>query len=395
MEGAPPPTKKRAGSKSAARSVPQSEDDAHTHGRKPSSSRAKSKALESEAEVEENLIPRKPSRLRSKATTSESESDMDVIPRKASRNAKPRPTVVIEEDESQEEPPKKKPLTKTRSKAKVIDSEIEIEHSNPVTVTNGKPPSKPSSRSKAKLAPVPVEDEPERSESAVEDEVTDIEPAPLRRKSSTSAPPRPIVPEEENEYHDVTMHDLQDIQQVPSTPPRPTASLHSDRDINLVPSSTVANVAISQPSSTGCSSSAAIPEEPAMVKEKLPIRAPPTPLQAEEDKEDRDVADVIMHEDQDTQLIPSTPPRPATPIRHDYAINPFSSSGPNTVLVQSSTANQSSATAEPMEQPVIPPLSKLPFTTLHALTDAEMDMTVEEWIRYQMDVERRTRSGRS
>ncbi|KAF8887324.1 hypothetical protein BD779DRAFT_1672781 [Infundibulicybe gibba] len=34
-----------------------------------------------------------------------------------------------------------------------------------------------------------------------------------------------------------------------------------------------------------------------------------------------------------------------------------------------------------------PPLSKLPFTPIADLTDAEMDMTVEEWVRYQMDVE--------
>ena len=34
-----------------------------------------------------------------------------------------------------------------------------------------------------------------------------------------------------------------------------------------------------------------------------------------------------------------------------------------------------------------PALSKLPFTPLENLTDAELDMTVEEWIRYQMGVE--------
>jgi hypothetical protein len=36
---------------------------------------------------------------------------------------------------------------------------------------------------------------------------------------------------------------------------------------------------------------------------------------------------------------------------------------------------------------VFPALSKLPFTRLENLTDAELDMTVEEWIRYQMGVE--------
>jgi hypothetical protein len=36
---------------------------------------------------------------------------------------------------------------------------------------------------------------------------------------------------------------------------------------------------------------------------------------------------------------------------------------------------------------LIPALSKLPSIPLHTLTEAELDMTVEDWIRYQMDVE--------
>ncbi|PPQ90049.1 hypothetical protein CVT25_006289 [Psilocybe cyanescens] len=39
------------------------------------------------------------------------------------------------------------------------------------------------------------------------------------------------------------------------------------------------------------------------------------------------------------------------------------------------------------EPPFIPALSKLPFAPLHTLSEPELDMTVEEWIRYQMDVE--------
>ena len=35
----------------------------------------------------------------------------------------------------------------------------------------------------------------------------------------------------------------------------------------------------------------------------------------------------------------------------------------------------------------IPALSKLPITPFHAMTEAELDMTVEEWVRYQIDVE--------
>ena len=66
---------------------------------------------------------------------------------------------------------------------------------------------------------------------------------------------------------------------------------------------------------------------------------------------------------------PSTPPRflPQTP--------------PKKVIISIPTAVPST-TVE-----LIPALSKLPSIPLHTLTEAELDMTVEEWIRYQMDVE--------
>ncbi|GLB41611.1 putative baculoviral inhibition of apoptosis protein repeat [Lyophyllum shimeji] len=60
---------------------------------------------------------------------------------------------------------------------------------------------------------------------------------------------------------------------------------------------------------------------------------------------------------------PSTPPRPAP----------------------APTLNGNPEPAHPTLP--MPPLSKLPFTPLQNLTEAELDMTVEEWIRYQMEVE--------
>ena len=42
---------------------------------------------------------------------------------------------------------------------------------------------------------------------------------------------------------------------------------------------------------------------------------------------------------------------------------------------------------QPVEPQFVPFLSKLPFLPLHVLTEAELDMTVEDWIRYQMEVE--------
>ncbi|KAJ2915927.1 hypothetical protein MD484_g4463, partial [Candolleomyces efflorescens] len=45
------------------------------------------------------------------------------------------------------------------------------------------------------------------------------------------------------------------------------------------------------------------------------------------------------------------------------------------------------SSSEPAPPPFFPPLSKLPFVPLQELTEAELDMTVEEWIRYQTEVE--------
>ncbi|KAG6812336.1 hypothetical protein H0H92_003323 [Tricholoma furcatifolium] len=46
------------------------------------------------------------------------------------------------------------------------------------------------------------------------------------------------------------------------------------------------------------------------------------------------------------------------------------------------------STAAPVLDPFpMPALSKVPFTRVQNLTDAELDMTVEEWIRYQMETE--------
>jgi hypothetical protein len=71
-------------------------------------------------------------------------------------------------------------------------------------------------------------------------------------------------------------------------------------------------------------------------------------------------------------------PAPSTPQRHLTQTPPKKELTPPSKTVSASTA------VEPL---LIPALSKLPFTPLHALTEAELDMTVEEWIRYQMDVE--------
>jgi len=90
---------------------------------------------------------------------------------------------------------------------------------------------------------------------------------------------------------------------------------------------------------------------------------PSTPLPQTPPKKD------ITHPPRAVYPVPSTP-LPQTPPKKDIAHPPKA--------VPASTA---------VKPPLIPTLSKLPFTPWNALTEAELDMTVEEWIRYQMDVE--------
>ena len=54
------------------------------------------------------------------------------------------------------------------------------------------------------------------------------------------------------------------------------------------------------------------------------------------------------------------------------------------VLSALPTTIANGTTAEPQ---TFPALSRIPFMPLQTLTDAELDMTVEEWIRYQMEIE--------
>jgi cytoskeletal protein RodZ len=70
---------------------------------------------------------------------------------------------------------------------------------------------------------------------------------------------------------------------------------------------------------------------------------------------------------------PKTPERPKAPI-----------SPPK---VTSTEAPAPPAEKEGAEPHFVPALSKLPFTPITRLSEAELDMTVEDWIRYQMDAE--------
>ena len=112
-----------------------------------------------------------------------------------------------------------------------------------------------------------------------------------------------------------------------------------------------------------------------VVKTPSPSPAPPTaavgPTPAKSDKvvsiysdryQSRNEAEIMTQLTQDepptgnTVKTPSPPPAPPT----------------------------KATTPEPQ---IMPALSRIPYLPLQAVTDAELDMTVEEWIRYQMEIE--------
>ncbi|KAF8638443.1 hypothetical protein AX17_002200 [Amanita inopinata Kibby_2008] len=72
---------------------------------------------------------------------------------------------------------------------------------------------------------------------------------------------------------------------------------------------------------------------------------------------------------------------PVTPVRPGPMVPVVVEAPPsptNAALVPEPPSSESTA---------LPALSRIPFTPLQTLTDAELDMTVEDWIRYQMEVE--------
>ncbi|KDR80791.1 hypothetical protein GALMADRAFT_222390 [Galerina marginata CBS 339.88] len=112
-----------------------------------------------------------------------------------------------------------------------------------------------------------------------------------------------------------------------------------------------------------------------VVETVQPFRPPRTPSPPGSPFINPDISMEFAKPNEDTKMNedPVTPPRPVAQI-------PPSSKEAEPV----ETTERNSSSAEPL---FIPALSKLPFTPLQALSEAELDMTVEEWIRYQMEVE--------
>ncbi len=111
----------------------------------------------------------------------------------------------------------------------------------------------------------------------------------------------------------------------------------------------------------------------------LPPKNAQTPLTDVQMADDRVIAegsDMKLDTEEDVRPgisppIPQTPPRPDVPLEAD---------------VNGSPEPDADAPLPPLPS-FHPPLSTMPFQQLDQLTEAELDMTVEEWIRYQMSIE--------
>ncbi|KAJ7282104.1 hypothetical protein C8J57DRAFT_90427 [Mycena rebaudengoi] len=117
--------------------------------------------------------------------------------------------------------------------------------------------------------------------------------------------------------------------------------------------------------------------QPAVEDEEVLVQTQPdSPLpspRAEFPMDDGNDDDVEMAEVEDSivepESLPATPPRAAAPAR--------------SVLAD----EDSKRPASPHGSAFIPPLATDPFVNINELSEAEQDMTVEEWIRYQMGIE--------
>lgn len=118
------------------------------------------------------------------------------------------------------------------------------------------------------------------------------------------------------------------------------------------------------------------------MKTKATEQAPPSPSPSQSAEQDVEMAEVEIELESGIGHPPNEQP--------DITIERL----PQTPPKRSPTSSSRLQLQKPQALPapthptvVLPALSKLPFTPVENLTDAELDMTVEEWIRYQMGVE--------
>ncbi|KAF8661383.1 hypothetical protein AX16_001476 [Volvariella volvacea WC 439] len=128
--------------------------------------------------------------------------------------------------------------------------------------------------------------------------------------------------------------------------------------------------------------------QPPPVKSKEPdaVFVPPQPVSRPRDPTPP-IEDVSMLDGTQDSVAqePAQPERFVTPPRQLSSVPPPRVVTPPPPQSNPPAPQQATIEAEPIYP--TPPLSLLPFTPLTSLSSAELDMTVEEWIRYQIGVE--------
>ncbi|TFK71672.1 hypothetical protein BDN72DRAFT_428357 [Pluteus cervinus] len=380
----------------------------HTRTRSKSVKRKPEAEVELEEEQPKASASKKPARTRSKS-----------VSRKAPQE--------IPEDEDEEEPPKPKARGKGRPKAveKIEETEEPKVQRGRRPTTHKKDPQYEETPADAGIvtqldSPTEEDRSPDPMQ-IIEDEISSVAAAkPPRKKKLVSSPQTdegvlPLdQPAQKPQNH---MRDrLEDNQtsvakKVPAKQPKASQDVSADRkmqnagqDAAPVPPDVV-QVSDDEMNIAGDVSMQDISDEP-RAKSPSPVRRPsPNPLAQKSATTKRGPPqkkpvveilrpstkqntvreevtrepDVSMHivepQPQATQLeeMPVTPPR-------NPALNLPSLPQPQESLIQET---QQQETADYPR----PPLSLLPFTPIQSLTTAELDMTVEQWIRYQMGVE--------
>jgi len=436
-----PPTVKKRKARSRSKSVARSQITAQSDGeeetpvaknnRKPSRSRAKSRApIEVESEEEE---PTKSSQSNSKTTDLHNDEVTPDQPRRSARKSS-KPKVVEDDDEEVVVTTAKKPSkvgkakrTLSRSKSKApppVDEESQVEQEPDVT---GPPPtmktkveripdardlfddtvmddyvpppsSPPSTRREAPPAerlPIPI---PGSSLPASADETSGDQslPPPATEndkdgeKRKPGRPPKvkatPVSSQVKNANAGVTT--TTKSSKPPSKQAKQVVEISSDEeDEELKP--IVKTKKLEKKGSTAPPSASASQEkEIRRIEQSKPQDSTDVPMDSAQEAKHETATDVEM----EVRTAPSTPPRPvqstlvqALPEPHtpppSQAVDiPDKSTSMNS----GTTTTSSTITTEPL---FVPPLSRLPFMPLHTLSEAELDMTVEEWIRYQIEVE--------
>ena len=380
-EAAEPLVTKHSRTKSKARNIEPEQDDLPLTTAKPkhkrAASRSRSKApvqvseAESDSDRESEVITAAPKKASSKpkppqTPAAENLFDDDVFVDHASPT-KPFPTVEL--------PPLFVPKRNTTKQSDSLpEDEVAVTPAEKQKRKPGRPKSKPVSVSRPKT---PETREIELPESTDASNVkipapTGLSAAPSAREKS-SGKSKAVSQNREEPRKQRKVVEISSDDEPEENIAATTSKEDSDRSLNIraqTPSSQPVSPAKppSQPEREGAF------DEPVEQIVQLPAaaRTPSPPIPADDNPGDVSMAyeeangDIRMEDAQ-----PKTPPRqPAQVSPAERRVTP--------------PAEEQSNTAEPL---YVPALSKIPFTPLHALTEAELDMTVEEWIRYQMEVE--------